>query len=192
MVARPDSLTRWVLKAQDRSQEAFAVLVAETEAHVLARLRRYGFSPHDSEDIAAVTYLECWTKLPLLRDPERFRGWLLALLRGFASDARRRLNTEERHVAKVGDAFFDEAEAPGRGASDRHLREIVGVLDESDRCLLEQKYLSRMTLREIAARSGLQIHHVAHRLRRIKQELRARWLSAAAPAVHLGDHGGSV
>ena len=179
MVPRKDTLTRWVVAAQNRDEEAFARLVTSSQEAVLARLRRYGFDGHDAEDVAASVFLECWVKLPLLREPDRFGGWLMALLHGFACEASRKRKVEQRCVSFVADESLTEHEAPETGERDaRHVRELVAVLNAEDRALLEEKYLRKVTLREIAARSGLKIYHVAHRLRRIKQDLRVRWQPA--------------
>ncbi len=76
-----------VIRAQRGSPEAFTELVRAylraAYAVALAILRR----PSDAEDVAQDSFLLAFSKLDSCREPERFAGWLLQIVRNRARNA---------------------------------------------------------------------------------------------------------
>ena len=65
-----------VLLAIAGDRRAYADLVRATQPWLTAALRRACGDPVQAEDLSQAAYLKAWTKLPALRDPAAFAGWL--------------------------------------------------------------------------------------------------------------------
>lgn len=68
-----------VAAARAGSDAAFARLVDRHAQAVRGFARRVSADPHDGEDIAQDAFLQAWTRLRLLKDPDRFRSWLMGI-----------------------------------------------------------------------------------------------------------------
>jgi RNA polymerase sigma factor (sigma-70 family) len=78
--------------ALEGDQDAYAGLVERHEQAVRSTVRGQVGSPEAVEDAVQEAFTRGLAKLKTLRDPGRFRPWLLAIARNAATDARRDLN----------------------------------------------------------------------------------------------------
>jgi RNA polymerase sigma-70 factor (ECF subfamily) len=162
-----------VVAARAGDRAAFADLysthVRMVHGVLLARVPRA-----DVDDLVQEVFLTAMRKLPSLRDPSAFAGWLAAIARNHACDHHRRRGAETvelpQDLAAVG--------------SDDHaalmVLEAVRSLPEAYRETLILRLVEGMTGPEIAARTGLTDGSVRVNLHRGMKLLRARLEGRAA------------
>jgi RNA polymerase sigma-70 factor (ECF subfamily) len=107
--------------------------------------------PSDAEDLVQEVFLSALRKLPLLREPSAFRGWLAAIARNRAI---------EFHRASRRRAEWPEDEVPGRAVQGPHVEalmilDVIRKLPEAYRETLILRLVEGMTGPEIAQRTGL-------------------------------------
>ena len=110
---------------------------------VLARVPRL-----DVEDLVQEVFLTVFRRLPMLRDPAAFPGWLAMIARNRATDHLRRASPTEELPEDLPAGDAAEAEA-------RAILRIVRSLPEAYRETLILRLVEGMTGPEIAARTGL-------------------------------------
>jgi RNA polymerase sigma-70 factor (ECF subfamily) len=69
---------------------AFRLLVERHQPMVRARSRQLGADPGDVDDIMQESFLQAFTALDRLRDPDRFAGWLAGIVLNVCRGLRRR------------------------------------------------------------------------------------------------------
>lgn len=71
---------RWLAEAQAGSDLAFGRLVAAHQSVVRGFLRRIlGGGWADADDVAQDVFVHAWQGLEAVREPERFRSWLIGI-----------------------------------------------------------------------------------------------------------------
>lgn len=111
---------------------------------------------------------------------EVFWCWLVAVTRSAAQDYTRK---RRRYLALVEDYVLrwlpvqPSAPAEPERRLEELLQECLAELQESDRALVEGKYLGGLTVRELAQRTRLTEKAVESRLGRLRQQLRGRLLA---------------
>ncbi|HRO32684.1 MAG TPA: RNA polymerase sigma factor [Brevundimonas sp.] len=99
----------WVRRAQGGSDVAFARLVQQHQAPVRAFLRRtLGGGWAEADDVAQDTFIAAWTTLRALKEPARFRSWLLGVAWRRAQD---HIRSRRRGAARDA-AWLEAAETP--------------------------------------------------------------------------------
>jgi RNA polymerase sigma-70 factor (ECF subfamily) len=161
-----DHLIRLVRAAQRHDRAAFAALYAEYARTVhgilLARVPRA-----DVQDLLQDVFLRAMERLPDLREPAAFSGWLAAIARTRAVDYFR---GRPNHVELPEDV----------SGGDEHRVEALAVLDairqlpEAYRETLMLRLVEGMTGPEIAQRTGLTEGSVRVNLHRGMKQLRER------------------
>lgn len=138
----------------------------------------------DVDDVVQETMLRAMRALPRLREPERFRSWIVAIAIRQMHDHGRRNKASMAHqlplsdVADVPDASRDFAElavdrqALARAGSD--LLEAAQWLSDDQRrtmALWWQEAAGHLTRAEVAAALDLSVPHTAVRIQRMKAKL---------------------
>ena len=127
----------------------------------------------DGEDVLQDVYLLAARSMGQLRDPERFKPWLLAI-------AANRLKAFYRARGRLPEAAMTEtaglhpAGRGGRGVA-LAVRDTLDELSEADRRLLGLAYLQGMPLQEIAAALGVPVGTVKSRLHAARERFRAAY-----------------
>jgi RNA polymerase sigma-70 factor (ECF subfamily) len=136
-----------VRAAQSGDRAAFGMLYEQYGRLVHGILLAY-VAYHDAEDLMQEVFLKALERLPALREPAAFSGWLLAIARRTATDhlRGRRLTTEPGPSLVGGTAPDGEAFA---------VLAVIQRLPESYRETLVFRLVEGMTGPEIAARTGL-------------------------------------
>ena len=162
--APPDPALVRAAAAGDRA--AFGVLYQAYSRMVHAMLlARVG--PSDAADLLQDVFLQALRKLPRLREPAAFGGWLAAIARNSATDHLRR----SRPVAEL----LDVHQAPEVPRETIEALEAVRALPEAYRETLLMRLVHGMTGPEIAALTGMTHESVRVNLSRGMKLLRAQY-----------------
>jgi RNA polymerase sigma-70 factor (ECF subfamily) len=180
----------------DRAAMEIAQLVAEHHQAVYGYAYRLTGSVQDAEDLTQQVFLNAQEKLAQIRQQERVRAWLFAILRNcFLKSCRKRrplsaaslnLNMDSFPAVPRREVLVD----PGR------LQAAVDDLPPRYRIVLTMFYFENASYRGIAEQLGLPIGTVMSRLARAKGYLRNELFPAdgrpasAPPAVTSSGRGG--
>ncbi len=155
-----------VRAAQSGDRVAFGTLYQQYERLIhgilLARV-----SYHDAEDLMQDVFVKALERLPGLREPAAFCGWLMAIARRTATDHHR----SERAMKDAG-PFLAGGSRPDSEAF--AVLRVIQRMPESYRETLILRLVEGMTGPEIAARTGLTPDSVRVNLCRGKKLLRAQ------------------
>lgn len=149
-------------------------------------LYRFAFrltgSANDAEDLTQQTFLTAQTKVEQLREPDRARGWLCAILR----NAWRKVCRHEQVLPAV--SLDSMAELTGdEGSAELEvdsevIQTVLNELPPEQRSPLVLFYFQELSYKEIAELEGVPIGTIMSRLARGKAYLRGR-LRALQPAL---------
>jgi RNA polymerase sigma-70 factor (ECF subfamily) len=148
-----------------------------------ASLYRYAFRlagrGAEAEDLTQEAFCQAQLKLPQLRDPERARNWLFAILRNLYLH-RLRAGKREQTLSLEGLGELPERVAdPLPEVEPERLQEALNALPEMFRSPIILYYFEDFSYRDIAEQMDVPIGTVMSRLARAKTFLRARLLSPA-------------
>lgn len=162
----PADITRLVLAAQRQDRAAFAELYALYSRMVhgllLARVTRT-----DVDDLVQDVFLQAMQRLPELREPQAFGGWLAAITRHRATDHFRRAAPTTALPENLPEKRTDRPDALAVLAA-------IRALPEAYRETLTLRLVEGMTGPEIASRTGLTEGSVRVNLHRGMKLLRER------------------
>lgn len=164
------SVETLVIAARGGDRAAFARLYDRFAAAVHAvALARVAWS--ECGDVVQDVFLHAWQRLPSLREPAAFPGWLMAIARHRATDVAR----APRAAASPGEAGeLDGVVAPVPAAEVREALAAIRALPEAYRETLVMRLVEGLTGPEIAERTGMQPGSVRVHLHRGMMLLRAR------------------
>jgi RNA polymerase sigma-70 factor, ECF subfamily len=158
----------WLARTGDAA--AFRLLVERHRAMALARAARLAAVPGDADDIVQEAFLQAFTALDRLRDPDRFGAWLAGIVVNVHRAAARR-----PPVVLVGEWPEDLHPASAEGvpsAEDLDLAETVRAavagLPAGQRRAVELYYYADLPAAQIAASPGAakaSLHKARRRLR---------------------------
>lgn len=149
-----------LITLEDRPQEATLIRDAQNGDRVAfgALYEQYGRLVHgillahvsysDAEDLLHDVFIKALQRLPALREPRAFCGWLIAIARRTASDHLRK----KKLTTEAGPFLTGGAVADGEAFE---VLVIIQRLPESYRETLILRLVEGMTGPEIAARTGL-------------------------------------
>ncbi|KAB2591156.1 sigma-70 family RNA polymerase sigma factor [Streptomyces arboris] len=200
-----DHGTALIAAARNGDQEAKDQLVAAYLPLLYNVVGRALNGHADVDDVVQETVLRMLRSLPELRDPERFRSWLVAIA---MNEIRRHWREGQSGTVSAGrlDDAYDLADPRadfveltilrlGLTGQRRQVAEATRWLDEDDRALLSLWWLEaagQLSRAEVAAALELSAQHTAVRVQRMKAQLEAARvvvgaLAADPPCVLLED-----
>lgn len=200
-----DHGTALIAAARNGDQEAKDRLVAAYLPLLYNVVGRALNGHADVDDVVQETVLRMLRSLPELRDPERFRSWLVAIA---MNEIRRHWREGQSGTVSAGrlDDAYDLADPRadfveltilrlGLTGQRRQVAEATRWLDEDDRALLSLWWLEtagQLSRAEVAAALELSAQHTAVRVQRMKAQLEAARvvvgaLTADPPCVLLED-----
>lgn len=163
-----DEITELVVRAQGGSREAFGTLVEKFQPTVyavsLARMR----NPSEAQELTQDVFIHALRKLPQLRDPQCFAGWLRQITVRMAIN---RL-TRRGPLHKVDADVLDSAETIGPGPLDEMVRseravELHAALEQLkpvDRSTLVAFYIRGRTLKQMSREFEVPVGTIKRRL----------------------------
>lgn len=159
-----------VRAASAGDRDAFADLVRRERAALVRAARAILGDRHEAEDAAQEAFVAAYAHLPELRDPERFRPWLLRILARIAVRRRERLRRRKRLDGE------DRVPARPEGGDPRldALAAAVESLPDKYRTLVSLHYLADLSYEEVAEATGLSVGRVRSRLHQARELLRRR------------------
>ncbi len=168
--------------AQDRDKSSIQSLVDEHLAAVYRYAYRLTGKVQDAEDLTQQVFLLAQQRLDQLRQAERARGWLFAILRNaFLKTAQR---TQPVPAASLGLNLdnFPAADENGAAVDGQKLQAAIDELPAEFRLVVLMFYFEDCSYREIAEKLELPIGTVMSRLARAKRHLRAKlWEADGRP-----------
>ena len=165
-------------------EAAFGVLVEKHQKSVHALAWRKIGDFHDAEEITQDTFLQVYKKLPTLKDPYKFAGWLYVIANRLCLDWIRKKNLaiqslEDTPVEEVEKASYTHhvSEQSKMDSSERRreiVKKLLAKLPESERTVMTLHYLGEMTVKEISKFLGVSVSAIHNRLYRARKRLKAQ------------------
>ncbi len=178
-----ESDVQLIQKILSGDEAAFGVLVEKHQKSVHALAWRKVGDFHDAEEITQDTFLQVYKKLPTLKDPYKFAGWLYVIVNRLCIDWIRKKNlaTQSLEDTPVEDiekaSYTHHVSEQSETAISEHRREIVkkllSKLPESERTVMTLHYLGEMTVKEISRFLGVSVSAIHNRLYRARKRLQA-------------------
>ncbi len=149
-------------------------------------LYRYAYrlcgSAADAEDLTQQAYLNAQRRLHLLREPDRAKSWLCAIVRNLYLKSLRERRAEPVGELKELPVVENLPSLPGDVDAEQ-LQRSLSELPEAYRTTLVLFYFDEFSYREIAEHLEVPLGTVMSRLARAKTHLKRKLLSAGATPV---------
>ncbi|RKU33021.1 hypothetical protein C6496_22875 [Candidatus Poribacteria bacterium] len=163
---------------------AFNTLVHKYQKGVHALAWRKIGDFHYAEEITQDTFLRAYKKLPTLKNPDQFAGWLYVIANRLCIDWNRKQkpetqSLEDTSVKEIEASAYTRYISEKQETAARERRyEIVGKLleklPESERTVVTLHYLGEMTAREIGKFLGVSVGTIDSRLHRARKRLQQK------------------
>ncbi len=158
---------------------AFDRLVKIHRGTVYVLVLSYTKNPADADDVTQRIFIRAYERLVTLRELDRFPLWLQQIAHNACKDwLRRRHNSVLDFELMNCAAFVKTVPTPEDIALKREIeaivREAIGALQETDRKLVEGRYIEGASYDQLQVESGLSYSAIASRLKRAKQQMRRR------------------
>ena len=158
---------------------AFDQLVKTYRSTIYASVFSYINNSADAEDLTQRIFIRAYERLATLRDLDRFLPWLQQIAHNACKDWLRRQNDSTTDLEAVDDTDFAETtpsseEIALKREIEAVVREAIGALTETDRKLVEGRYIEGASYDQLQVESGLSYAAIANRLKRAKQQIRRR------------------
>ncbi len=158
---------------------AFDRLVKTHRATVYVLVLSYTKNPADAEDLTQRIFIRAYERLATLRELDRFLPWLQRITHNACKDWIRRQSDSMTSFEEMNHAdFMETVPTPEEIALKREIeavvREAIGALKETDRKLVEGRYIEGASYDQLQVESGLSYAAIANRLKRAKQQMRRR------------------
>ena len=174
-------LIRKILSGDD---DAFNTLVQKYGKSIHALVWRKIGDFHYAEEITQDTFLQVYEKLPTLKDPNQFAGWLYVIANRLCIAWIRRQRPamqplDDTSVKAIDNLAYERYILEQRELeATEHRHEIVDglltKLPESERTVMTLYYLGEMTTKEIGDFLGVSVNTIVSRLHRARKRLQEK------------------
>ena len=161
--------------------EAFSALVQKYQKSVHAFVWRKIGDFHHAEEITQDIFLQVHKKLPTLKDPHQFAGWLYVIANRLCIDWMRKKKLTVQSIEDTPKAEIEKSAYTRYLSEQRQIetserrREIVtkllAKLPESERTVVTLYYLGEMKVKEISKFLGVSVSTINTRLHRARKRL---------------------
>jgi len=161
---------RWLAEAQAGSDLAYGRLVAANQAMVRGFLRRIlGGNWADADDVAQDVFVHAWQGLHAVRDPARFRSWLIGMAWRRAQD---HIRSHYRRARRDQDWLESLSTPIGVSAEERmELEKAMGELKPDQRACVALSLSEGWSHAEIAASLDIPLGTVKSHVTRGRERL---------------------
>lgn len=170
-----------IQRVLDRDENAFTVLVKKYQKWVHTLVWRKIGDFHIAEEITQDVFLKAYKKLPTLKPPYNFPGWLyvIATRRCIAWKRKKRLHTtslDAMPAVQIEELSYTEhdgrrAEAAALERQRAAVKRLLEKLPESERTVVTMHYLSEMSCEKISEFLGVSPNTIKSRLYRARKRL---------------------
>ena len=174
-------LIRSILSGND---EAFSTLVHKYKKGVHALAWRKIGDFHHAEEITQDTFLQVYKKLPTLKNPNQFAGWLYVIANRLCLNWMRKkkpvMQSLEGTSAEETERFShihyvsEQRETEASEHRSEIVKKLLARLPESERTVMTLYYLSEMPAKEIGKFLGVSVKTVHSRLHRARKRLQTK------------------
>ena len=139
----------------------------------------YTKNPADAEDLTQRIFIRAYERLATLRQLDRFLPWLQRITHNTCKDWIRRQGDITISFEEMDDTDFTETAPSAEDIALKReieaiVQEAIGTLTDTDRKLVEGRYIDGASYDQLQVESGLSYAAIANRLKRAKQQLRRR------------------
>ncbi len=169
-------LTQAVRAAQAGDQSAFETLFRAHRDGVYSLVLHFVREPELAADLTQDAFVRAWERLPKLREPGAFGGWLRSMAMNLVRDHYRRAH-DTRPLEEAAPIAGDSPDPPAvaeRSEHDRAVRQAVLDLPEHQRIVVAMHHLEGISVNDIVVALGLPKGTVVSRLARGRDALRRR------------------
>ena len=171
-------LIRNILSGDDA---AFGILVEKYQKSVHALAWRKIQDFHYAEEIMQDTFLRAYKKLPTLKNPDQFSGWLHVIADRLCLDWMRSQKSvmqslEDTPVEEIEESSYTYHVSEQRMTerTERYhelVKKLLGKLPENERAVVTRYYLDEMSTKEIGKFMGVSVNTITSRLQRARKRL---------------------
>ncbi|RKU19171.1 hypothetical protein C6503_08105 [Candidatus Poribacteria bacterium] len=161
---------------------AFSVLVRKYQRSVHTLVWRKVGDFHIAEDITQETFLKAYQKLPTLKEPQRFSGWLYVIAtncckawlrkKRLLTQSLENTSSEQLEKSTYSRYIIEENEQTAAETRREVIKELLAELQESERTVITLYYLAEMTHEEISEFLGVSVAAIKNRLYRARNRLK--------------------
>jgi RNA polymerase sigma-70 factor (ECF subfamily) len=119
-----------------------------------------------AEDAAQLSFAKAAVKLPLLKDSNKFAGWLAVICRNAARDFARR-----QKDCKVPNRYLGAVDKPEKDDSKEAVKKALKKLSDSAREIIYLRYYDGLSYEQISSVLGISEQAINGRLRRAKKKM---------------------
>ena len=173
-------LIRKILSGDDA---AFGILVEKYQKSVHALAWRKVQDFHYAEEIMQDTFLRAYKKLPTLKNPNQFAGWLHVIAHRLCIDWMRSQKSvmqsiEDTPVEEIEESSYTHhiSEQRMTEKTERYhelVEKLLEKLPENERAVVTLFYLDEMSTKEIGKFMGVSVNTITSRLQRARKRMQA-------------------
>lgn len=168
------------------SRATMEQLIGDYHGHVYRYAFRLSGSENDAEDLTQQTFLLAQTRFHQIRDLEKARQWLFAVVRSLF------LKTLRKRKPQLAGNFDLELESPTvepltERIEREHLQVAISRLPDDYRLILLMFYFEESSYKQIAAQLDIKMGTVMSRLARAKARLRELLLELETPQAKMDE-----
>ena len=171
-------LIRKILSGDDA---AFGILIEKYQKSIHALAWRKTQDFHHAEDIMQDTFLRAYKKLPTLKNPTQFAGWLHVIADRLCIDWMRSQKSlmqslEDTPVKEIEESSYTHhiSEQRMTERTERYhelVKRLLEKLPENERVVVTRYYLDEMSTKEISKFTGVSVNTITSRLQRARKRL---------------------
>ena len=165
-------------------ETAFSILVEKYQKSIHALVWRKIGDFHHAEEITQDIFLQVYKKLPTLKDPHQFAGWLYVIANRFCLDWMRKKkrtvqSLEDTPMAEIERSSYTHYLSEQRQieTSERRremVKKLLAQLPESERTVVTLYYLGEIKVKEISKFLGVSVSTINTRLHRARKRLQEK------------------
>lgn len=170
------NLNALVERAREGDRQAFGELAEQFESVVFAIVLRRLRNRSEAHEVTQEVFLRAMRKLPQLREPERFPGWLRQIAVRMSINRAVRRPNEASCAPETFNGLSSDTSEPLEGILRKEeaceLRDCLGRLRDMDRQTLMAFYFEGLSLKQMSDESGSPIGTIKRRLHTARNRLR--------------------